>query len=151
MCVEWLRAHVCIYSKTGLVLLDTFLCFSHWIYHCSFFFRLWSSQITTTAGNQVQNGIQNASKERRATENKYSAHPVLDGEWILEVKDWEEETDKLPESHNQRDNERGTFRREDEDASDAHVLCDTVAQDVQPQFGNSNSSKWNRLCNNTII
>ena len=51
---------------------------------------------------------------------------MLEGERVLEVEDGKEETDKLSEGNNQRDNERGTFRGEDKDTSDAHVLRDAV-------------------------
>ena len=57
---------------------------------------------------------------------------MLEGEGILKVEDGEEETDKLSQGNDQRYDERGALRGEDEYTSNAHILGDAVSKNVEP-------------------
>ena len=66
---------------------------------------------------------------------------MLGSEGVLKVKNGEEKTDKFPQSDDQRYDQRGTLCGEDEHATNAHILSDTVAKNVEPQLGHAESSK----------
>ena len=59
----------------------------------------------------------------------------------MKVKDGEEKTDKFSQRDDQRYDQGGTLGGQDEHASNAHILGDTVTENVEPQLGHPNSSK----------
>ncbi len=62
-------------------------------------------------------------------------------EGVAEVENGEEETDKLPECDDQGDHQRGALCRQDEHATNTHVLSQTVTSNVQPHLGHPHHTK----------
>ena len=70
---------------------------------------------------------------------------MLEREGVFKIEYGDEQADKLSESDNQRYDQRGTLRGQHKHASNAHILCDAVTQNVQPQLWQTKSSDGNLL------
>jgi hypothetical protein len=66
---------------------------------------------------------------------------VLEGEGILKVEDGEEKADEFSQRDDQCYDQRGAFGGQDEYATNAHILGETVTKNVEPQLRYTQSSK----------
>lgn len=85
----------------------------------------------------------NLRVQQSAQEHHGCAHPVPGGEGVLEVEDGEDEAEELSEGDHESDRQRGALCGQDEHATDAHVLCDDVDQQVDPHYWHSQPSLGN--------
>ena len=65
--------------------------------------------------------MQYTCEQSSTSEHHPCAKPVMQGEGIPEVEDWEEEADKLPESDYQCDHQGWTLCCQDEHSTNANI------------------------------
>ena len=70
-------------------------------------------------------------EENDATKHETSANPVLEGEGVLKIPDWEQEREKLPECENKGGGETGTLWCKDKDGRNAEILEHDIAEQVK--------------------
>ena len=81
----------------------------------------------------------NISEENDATEHETSANPVLEGEGILKIPDWEQERQELPECENKGGGETGALWSEDKDSRNAEILEHDITKQVKNHHRDSNA------------
>ena len=69
----------------------------------------------------IPHHMEDTRKEQSTDEDKGSSHPVVKSEWVLEVKDGQDEAEELTKRDDECDDERGTLCSQDENTADAHI------------------------------
>ena len=60
---------------------------------------------------------------------------MIQSEWVLEIPNWEDETEELSESDHEGDGEADTLGGEDEHGGDADILSGHVGEQVEQHHG----------------